>query len=333
MRRKAVFIMLCTLFSMAEGFLFASGNAQKKKLTIAGVVFQDDQYMNMVTLGYKAAAKEAGVNLLLANTDNDQGEEAETVNGYIRQGIKGIVIAPLNPVTSIPLLEKASEHMKIVAVGQERLDAPFLTGGFACDNRKLGELTGKAAGEFIKKHLGGKARIAVVQYKAQLAEQSARRVNGFLDAVHAVCPDIKVAADKDAWLLDTAVVTVGQILSADPSINVIFAANAGATIGAVMGVKNTGLTGRCFVFGIDTGQQEAAMLRDKDNILQAVAGQEPFKTGCDGMKLLIDALNGKDTSAHKGKITIIPGILLSREDSAGIDAWERELKTELAEDD
>jgi simple sugar transport system substrate-binding protein/ribose transport system substrate-binding protein len=90
-----------------------------------------------------------------------------------------------------------------------------------------------------------------------------------------------------------------------------------------MAVKNAGLAGKCFVFGIDTGDQQLAMLRDRDNILQAVTGQDPYTQGYNAMKVLIDAINGKDISATKGKTIIVPGLLVSRNDPAGIDAFEK----------
>ena len=97
-----------------------------------------------------------------------------------------------------------------------------------------------------------------------------------------------------------------------------------------MAVKNAGLAGKCFVFGIDTGDQQLAMLRDRDNILQAVAGQDPFTQGYNAMKVLIEAIQGKDYSATKGRTIVVPGLLLSRKDTAGIDAFERGLKEKFS---
>jgi len=47
------------------------------------------------------------------------------------------------------------------------------------------------------------------------------------------------------------------------------------------------------------------------------------------MKVLIDAIEGKDYSATRGRTTIVPGVVLSRSDPAGIDRFERDLQEKL----
>ena len=70
-----------------------------------------------------------------------------------------------------------------------------------------------------------------------------------------------------------------DILTANPDIELIYAANEGGTIGAAQAVKKAGLEGKVFVFGIDGTEQLANMLLDPDNVLQAVTAQQPFEVG------------------------------------------------------
>ena len=72
--------------------------------TIAGVVFQEDQFMKMLADGYAAAAKDLGYDIQQANTNNDQSKESEVVNTYVSQGIAGLAISPLNSDTSPAVL-------------------------------------------------------------------------------------------------------------------------------------------------------------------------------------------------------------------------------------
>lgn len=301
--------------------------ASDKEIVVAGVVFQEDQFMKLLTLGYQDAAKAAGVKCLTGNTGNDQAKEAELINTYVAQKVAGLAIAPLNQDSSIAALKKADESGTKIAITNISLtNAPFIVGGYTSDNKNLGLTSGKAAAKLIKEKLGGKAKIAIIQFKSLLPQQSADRVNGFLDEVKKVNPDVEVVADQDAWLQDKAVATAGDILTAHKDINIIFGANDGGTIGSVMAVKNAGLAGKCFVFGIDTGDQQLAMLKDKDNILQAVTGQDPYGMGFKAMETLIKGLKGEDVSANKGKSEIVPGLLVSRDDTEGIKKFEEDLK-------
>ena len=329
MKKAIMVIAALALLCGVSAALMAAGGKQSGEQVVAGVVFQEDQFMKLLSLGYSDAAKEAGFRVMLGNTGNDQAKEAELVNTYVAQNVAGLAIAPLNPATSMPVLERASSSMKI-AITNLNANAPFIVGGYTSDNVNLGGTTGDAAAQYIKNKLGGKAKIAILQFKSLLPEQSADRVNGFLNAVKKVNPNVEVVADQDAWLQDRAVQVGGDILTAHPDINIIYGANDGGTIGAVMAVKNAGLAGKCVVFGIDTGDQQLAMLRDSDNILQAVTGQDPYSQGYNAMKVLIDAIKGKDYSATKGKTIIVPGLLVSRDNPSGIDAFEKSLKEKLA---
>lgn len=302
----------------------------KADITVAGVVFQEDQFMKLLTIGYQDAANAAGVKCLTGNTGNDQAKEAELVNTYVAQKVGGIAIAPLNSESSVAALKKADESgVKISVTNIDLKNAPFIVGGFTSDSKNIGETTGKAAAKFIKEKLGGKANVAILQYKSQVPEQSTARVDGFKSALAEFGDGIKYVADQDAWLQDKAVAVAGDILTAHKDINVIFAANDGGTIGATMAVKNAGLSGKCFVFGIDTGDQQISMLKDKDNILQAITGQDPYNMGYKAMEALIKGLQGGDVSSTTGKTEIVPGALLSRDDPDGIAKFEADLKTKL----
>ena len=322
-RRTVVLVILMLLLAMT-----AWGRASSEKV-VAGIVFQEDQFMKLLQLGYEDAAKEAGLRIMLGNTNNDQAREAELINTYVAQKVAGLAIAPLNPETSIPVLERASQTMMIATTNSTLTTTPFIVGGYTSDNKNLGATSGEAAAEFIRTQLGGRAKIAILQFKSLLPEQSSDRVNGFLEAVRKVNPNVEVVADQDAWLQDRAIQVAGDILTANSDINIIFGANDGGTIGSVMAVKNAGMSGKCFVYGIDTGDQQLAMLRDPDNILQAVTGQDPYTQGYNAMKVLIDAINGRDYSATKGKTIIVPGLLVSRSNPAGIDAFERDLQAKI----
>ncbi|MBB6673058.1 substrate-binding domain-containing protein [Cohnella nanjingensis] len=310
----------------------AASNApnNNSNLVVAGVVFQEDQFMKLLSLGYQDAAKAAGVKILTGNTANDQAKEAELINTYVSQKVNGIAISPLNEESSIAVLKKADEAGVKVAITNTALtNAPFAVGGYTSDNKNIGQTTGKEAAQYIQEKLGGKAKIAILQFKSLLPEQSADRVNGFLEEVKKVNPDVEIVADQDAWIQDKAVAVTGDILTAHPEVNLIYSANEGGTIGATMAAKNAGKAGKVVVFGTDASDQLVSMLKDGDNVLQAITGQDPYDIGYKAMELLIKGLKGEDISASKGKTIIVDGILLSRSNPDGIAKFEADLKAKM----
>ena len=300
-------------------------------ITVAGVVFQEDQFMMLMQKGYQAAADEYGVNCMLGNTGNDQAKEAELINTYTTQKIDGIAIAPLNETSSMQTLKVANDAGLEIAVGNTQLvDAPWVCGGYTSDNYNLGELTGKEARKFIEDKLDGKARVAILQYKSQLPDQSTDRMNGFVDQIKDL-PGVEIVADQDAWLQDTAVQATSDILTANEAkggVDIIWAANDGGTIGATMAVKNAGKAGQTFVFGTDAAEQQASFIKSDDNILQCVTGQDPYTIGYNTMETLIKAIQGDD-SLEYGKGVVVPGIVLTKEDIPAVEAFEKDLAEKM----
>jgi simple sugar transport system substrate-binding protein/ribose transport system substrate-binding protein len=332
MKRRTLVLAAVILMILTPALMLnAAGRQSATQKTVAGVVFQEDQFMRLHSMGFADAAAAAGFRFLGANTNNDQAREAELINTYVGQKISGIAITPISETTSMATLKMASDAgLKIAVTNTILRDAPFVVGGYTSDNYNLGEVTGTAAAEFIRDKLGGRAKIAILEFRSQLPEQSKARVDGFCDAVRKVNPNVEIIPTQDAWLQDAAVQKAGDILTANPDVNIIYGANDGGTIGSVMAVKNAGLAGKCFVFGIDTGDQQLAMLRDSDNILQAVTGQDAYGIAYKAMEVLINSINGKDTSATQGKAIIVPGVLVSRDNPQAINDFERDLQAKLS---
>jgi ABC-type sugar transport system substrate-binding protein len=300
------------------------------KKVVAGVVFQEDQFMKLLQLGYVAAAKEAGYECLTANTASDATKEAELINTYIAQKVAGIAISPVSEATSIAPLEEASKAGVKIALSNTNIDkSDFIVGGYTSDNFAFCSQTGAVAAEYIKKNMNGEAKIGILQFKSLLPEQSSARVDGFKSELDKAGIKYEIVADQDAWLQDKAVAAIGDMMTANPEINLIFAANEGGTIGAALGLDNAGFAGKVVVFGTDASEQIVDLLKDKSNILQAVTGQDPYGIGFNTMKALINALEGGDISETQGKTIIVPGSTLRRDDVAGLDTFIADLKAKM----
>jgi sugar transport system substrate-binding protein len=321
--RKAIVAIVAVSLLLVVGL----GGCAKGKPKVAGVVFQEDQFMKLLQLGYKDTAVKAGFDFYPGNTNGDAAKEAEFLNTYVTQKYKGVAISPISEGASMKVIADAAAKGLQVGISNFTLtSAPYITGAFTSDNYDLGKTCGTAAKAFIEEKLGGKANIAILQFKSLLPEQSSARVNGFLDQVKDM-PGVKVIADQDAWLQDKAITVGGDIITAKgKALNLIFSANEGGTIGATMAVKNAGKAGKIYVFGFDGSEQMVQLLKDPADILQAAIAQDPYGIGVKTMESLVKAINKKDISDTKGKTQIVPGILLARADGAGLDAFLADLK-------
>jgi len=293
-----------------------------KKPVIASIVFQGDQFMKSLQQGIRQAGTKAGAEVLEVNIDGDQTKETQAIDTYISRGVDAIVIAPLSVTNSAAALKRARDAgITVVALNGGLKDSSIPNATFRTANADLGRSSGEAAAAFIKERLGGKANVAILALDGLIAEQSKERVDGFKTAA-ANGTEIKFVAQQDAWLPERAVTVATDLLTAHPDINVIYAANEGGTIGAMQAVRNAGLAGKVFVFGIDGSEQLGKGLLAGDDVLQAVTAQSPVQMGADGANAALKVLNKEKVERE----TVVPALPLNRNDPAAVKKFLESLR-------
>ena len=156
--------------------------AAQDDLTIAAIVFQQDQFFRTIQMGMAAAADAAGVTLLEGNSDSQPDKEISLIDTYIARGVDAIVISPVSGVASIPPLARAKEAgIQVVTYNSTIDDASIPVSYLNSQQRDLGNTTGALAATFIAEQMGGEANVATLGFQALLPEISADRVDGFLE--------------------------------------------------------------------------------------------------------------------------------------------------------
>jgi len=317
--KKIMLVALAALILCSAVFANGQQDKTEEKLVISGIVFQDDQFFNVIQKGMQAAADDLGVELLLSNSNNKQDKEMELVNTYIARGVDAIVISPLSGTASIAPLQRAHDKGIKVITYNSPLEADFPVSYVNSSQSELGSGSGKVAREFIDKNLDGTIKVATLAFKSLLPEISDMRVNGFLNEITDIA-GVEVVSQQDAWLAEDALAKAGDILTANPDLDIIYAANDGGTVGAVMAVKNAGKD--IAVFGIDASEQLANFLTDDTDILQATTGQQPFQIGYQSVEFAVKAIKGEPVEPT----VIVPGMVLDRAEPAGVEKFLVDLK-------
>lgn len=317
---KRSFLGGAAAIAIAFGMMSATTSFAQTR-TIAGIVFQQDQYMKTVQMGMKTETQKLGIDLLDANSDNKLEKESQLIDTYIARGVNAIALSPLSKDGSIPAIKKAVDAKITVITWGTTINGDLAHASVISSDRDLGNSTGKEAKAFLEKNASGrKVKAAVIAFKSLLPEQSGNRTEGFLEVVK---DNIEVVATQDAWLTEKAIAVASDIITANPDIELIYAANEGGTIGAVQAVKKAGKEGKIFVFGIDGTQQLANMLLDPDNVLQAVTAQQPYEVG----RLAIDAANNILDGKQVEKTIMVPVLGLTRNNPEGVKSFLEQLKT------
>ncbi len=320
MKRKLV---VCSVILVAILAIVGCSTKQKErsKKRIAGIVFQEDQFFRLVLFGMRDAATRNGVELLEANSASKPDKEVELINTYIANSVDAIVISPLSARASVAALARAHEKGIIIVTYNTPVEGDLAASFVESDQVDLGASTGRAARAFIERTLEGKAKIAIISGKSQIPEQAMMRINGFKDEVLKL-PGVSIVSEQDAWLAEQATKKVGDILTANPDVDIVWAANEGGTVGAVMSVRNAGKAGKVSVFGTDISEQLSNFLLDDDRVLQAITGQQPFEIGSMAAEAAVRVLKGQSVE----KKSSLPGVLLTREKPDEIRKFKQRLK-------
>jgi ABC-type sugar transport system substrate-binding protein len=264
MKKLLAALLMLVIMGSLSGAVFA-----EKKYTIAGMI--SDGSMKAVIDGMKAAADKLGVALLISNTNNTSAKEVELLNAYIARGVDAICMAAPDAEYYVSQLKAANDKgIRVVLIDNEA-DADF-TIATQTGQTALGGICGKAAAEYIKSALMNKTVIKVAVLKSSLAGKDPG-VSSFLDQIKGD-PRVKVVSQQTAWAIDTAIPKAGDILIANPDLDIAFSYDDGDTKGWVLAAQNA--KKKPVVFGVDVDSKYALML---NSLLQAVYVRDSYQEG------------------------------------------------------
>lgn len=291
-----------------------------KKMTFAGIWIQEEENAYYYRRGMQKACDELGADLLFA-ISGDQSKEQELLTTYITQGVDGIAMTGVSTEGSYPLMEQLGAEVPICDfAGLEEHEN--ILGGISVSHSSLGSALAPEAIEFIKNNLNGECKLGVITFKSQYAEPAAMRMDGFCNPLlESDEVNVEIVAEGEAWLQDQGIQVATDMLTAHPEINMLFACNAGGLCGAVLAVKNEGLAGKVFVYGVDCMQQQVDWLKSDDNILQACTAQDSTRVGYEAIYKIYNWIETQDPELKK--ISVIEPTVVSRTDPDGIAAYEQ----------
>ncbi|ALO97845.1 Sugar ABC transporter substrate-binding protein [Streptomyces hygroscopicus subsp. limoneus] len=162
-------------------------------------------------------AKSEGVEALkTVNSNSDPSQQITDIDNELNQGVKGLVVAPLDSAAIQAGLDQA-----------ERKGVPVVAVDVAPDKGKVAMVVradnvayGKKACDYLGQHVGsGK----VVQIMGDLASVNGRdRSEAFRSCVKEKYPRLKVLEIPAKWESDTAAAKLDTLLNANPDIKGIY---------------------------------------------------------------------------------------------------------------
>ena len=221
--------------------------------------------------------------------EDDREQQVQVVEGFLSQGVQGIVLAPLDNVALVRPVEEARRAGVPTVIIDSGLETDSTVSFVATDNYKGGQMAADRLGVL----LNNRGAVLLLRY-AEGSASTTERERGFLEQLKARYPGIRVvSSDQYAGpTRETAKRASENLLNRFGSgLQGIFTVNESSTIGMLLALQDIGLAGKVRFVGFDA----SAILLDaiKARQLDGIVVQNPMRMGYLGVKTMADYLRGK----------------------------------------
>ncbi len=240
--------------------------------------------------------------------ETDVVGQLNLLNNYIAQGVNGLVYAATDATAMGEVSTDATKAgIKVVSIDSGTTPQP--------SNVPLIETNNVAAAEMAASQLakaigpsGGKVAIIAFHAGTQTNDQ---RVQGFEAGLKRYPKLHMVGIQYSQNDYNTALTVTANILTANPDLKGIFAANESSDVGAVEAIRIAHRAGKVKVIGWDTSPDEVDGV--KQGLVAGLVSQDPFRMGYDGVRAAVELLRhqGKPSNENTGAVMVTPSSLKS----------------------
>ena len=216
--------------------------------------------------------------------EDDREQQIQVVEGFISQGVKGIVLAPLDSRALKRPVEEAARAGIPTVVFDSALEPPHVAVSYvSTDNGKGGRLAARRMGELLK----GKGTVLMLRYQEGSAATEEREA-GFLAELKTGFPGVTViSADQYAGpTRDTAKRAAENLLNRYATrVDGIFTPNESSTAGMLLALQDIGKAGAITFVGFDYSASFLEPLRKGE--LKGFVVQHPVNMGYLSVKTMV----------------------------------------------
>jgi D-xylose transport system substrate-binding protein len=221
--------------------------AAKIKIGFVLSTFQEERYQKDQRY-FIEEAKKLGFEAIVVSADNNAQTQTAKVENLLSQGVKALVIQPVNSEAAGNLVRLAHED-KVPVVAYDRLIKNSDVDFYVTQNSfAVGVIQAEAA----VKATGGKGNYVLLM--GQAGHSVANEITRGVESVLKKYPNIKVVMKRNhnAWSPQEALATVENALTQNKNnIQAILANNSGMAHGAIQALAEQKLIGKVFVAGAD----------------------------------------------------------------------------------
>ena len=269
----------------------ASKEDKAEKVVGVSLFYRRDEYYKDLDASFEKEAKAAGIKVIIQDADTDPAKQTQQIEDFVQQKVDAIALAAADPAGMVPAIEAAVKAgIPVVTYdGDAETDMTATFVGF--DYYDDGKMVGEWAAKYIEENLGGKAKVAVIDFP-QSAIVCAQRAQGFIDAVKTL-PGVEIVARQDGKASRSDSMNVMEnILTANPDVQVVYGINFDTAAGAKAAIEAAGRTD-IIVTGSAYGEECFKALEANDPIMKAFSSSSPQIQARDTIASIVKILNGE----------------------------------------
>lgn len=246
------------------------------------------QFWLTVKAGAEAGGKELGYEIVWQGPakETEVAKQIGIVQDMISRRVSAIVMAACDSKALVPTIEQALKAKIPVITIDSGVDSDLPLSFVATDN-----IAGaKAAADALAGLIGGAGKVGLIPFVPGAATSELRE-QGFKEGL-AAHPQVQLVATQYCQSDVAKAMSITQdMMTANPDLGGIFAANEAAAIGAAQAIRAANKVGQVKLVAFDAAEEEIAAL--KEGVVQALIVQSPFNMGYLGVKAAVDAIGGK----------------------------------------
>lgn len=257
---------------IAAGILAASLTAPAVSFAadkpVVGLVMKSlaNEFFKNMLEGAKAHEAKRGDYTLKAvgmQSETDIETQINAVESFITEKVDAIVVAPADSRALVPPLKRAMEagitvvNFDVALDEKAKQEAGVELAFVGPDNRA----GAKMAGDALAKKLGEGAKVVIIEGNPG-ADNATQRKLGFEDAVKEGKLDL-IDSRTAHWETEEANSVFANMLTANPDIKGVMAANDSMAVGVVKAIEAAGKSGQIEVVGFDNIPAVQPLLKEK----------------------------------------------------------------------
>jgi ABC-type sugar transport system substrate-binding protein len=239
--------------------------------------------------GAQQAAEEEGVELLIADAQNDASQQQDDIQNFVTQQVAAILVNPVDSEAIVPAIESANQADIPVLALDRGADGGEIATTIASDNVQGGQMAGEELIELV-----GDGSVA--QLEGIPGTDPARdRGQGFEEAINAQDAVEVVASQTANFDRNQGLNVTENILQSNPDITGIFAQNDEMALGAVQALdERAGSEVKIVGFDAIPDALEAI----QDGTMNATIAQQPDRIGSLGVENAMKVINGESVEEN-----------------------------------